>query len=517
MTLLDDPCDLFAHGFRMWQLFEQQNRVAYDAAFVEVPATLQIPTDMFSEKFGIGWRAVLESKRLVNGVDAAEALNVSFKALHALWLESEEAGNVHRLAPGVFCGQIKVKGKQALYVVNGHIPAMYDTLTAPGASVFYYVVTWDAAHLSYADFMTNVVGLEDFGTASPGSIRGTLYKKWSSLQMFAAPSKADPGLYASSCPFRAFADVCSWLGVEPTKDFFGKRLLEEGIREDRLLQWFDDPITINPENGAAGADESPLIQSLSEILNHRDAEDCISLCSRLNHVSSTENRSIFASADAASRAMNLKKRAKKWRSRLGEKEDEIKKPQLSAFIHALEGSAWSQHSSSRASGSDAGSDVDSAFRSSASDVSSTGEMPGKSDRASDAEEQKAAKHIRKLLNRLKDLPGMPPKEDGKTDSTVDSGKSRGGGKKRKPRLPSLPNAGLLIVDPSVICDKFIRFVRKGVQNFGGVVRSAGYISADEMSSRQIIDQHFYRIADEAVVSSHCIVLLEVLLLTEIVC
>jgi hypothetical protein len=322
-------------------------------------------------------------------------------------------------------------------------------------------------------------------------------------------------MYASTSPFRALVDVCTWLGVDLPKDSFGRRLIEEGLEESELYEWFRDPIAKNPDSVTPTGSRAHTMASLCEILANHDAEDCVSLCSRMAHAKLIGEHQIFSGTDAIGRSAEMTKRAQRWKARVGESVEETNQsPQkLSAFIHALEGgSAWSC-GSSRATGSDAGSDQDSGRRSSLSSASSVGRGGGfgandflrGSDKPPSTEEQIFAKYIRKSLHLLKELPGFPTKEPhkksaSKSTSKVDTGKSRGIDKKHKPRLPSLPNAGLVIIDPSAVCDKFIQVVRKALRYFGGVVRSAGYISAEEMASRRIIDQHFYRVADEAIVS-----------------
>ena len=44
------------------------------------------------------------------------------------------------------------KGDSTIYVFNGFFMAMREKFVAKGVSIYYFVVQWDAAKLSWADF-----------------------------------------------------------------------------------------------------------------------------------------------------------------------------------------------------------------------------------------------------------------------------------------------------------------------------------------------------------------------------
>merc|ERR1719440_2673737 len=73
-----------------------------------------------------------------------------------------------------------------------------------GASIYYYLVEWESASLSWADFRGNAV-------------------------------------HASASPFEAFAERANWLGYRADRDPFGKLLLKAGVSRGLIKEWSMDP------------------------------------------------------------------------------------------------------------------------------------------------------------------------------------------------------------------------------------------------------------------------------------
>ena len=56
--------------------------------------------------------------------------------------------------------------------------AMRNKYVAPGVSIYYYVVEWESAKLSWDDFRGSVLGPTDPATGPDGCLRGVIYKQW---------------------------------------------------------------------------------------------------------------------------------------------------------------------------------------------------------------------------------------------------------------------------------------------------------------------------------------------------
>lgn len=118
---------------------------------------------------------------------------------------------------------------------------MRTKYTAPGLSIYYYSIEWDADALSWADFRGKCLGPTDPTEGPRDSARGQIYEKWEALGLSAQPNVGDNGVHASASPFEALAERNNWLGAAFSEDPYGKELLAAGISEETLKAWSVDP------------------------------------------------------------------------------------------------------------------------------------------------------------------------------------------------------------------------------------------------------------------------------------
>lgn len=104
---------------------------------------------------------------------------------------------------------------------------MRSKYVTPGTSIHYYVVSFDPAKLSWADFRMNVLGPTDPAAAPEGALRGTFLKDWKALGLKYAPNVGDNSLHASASPFEALAEKMNWLKVREGR---GRRCLAGDLR-----------------------------------------------------------------------------------------------------------------------------------------------------------------------------------------------------------------------------------------------------------------------------------------------
>ena len=62
---------------------------------------------------------------------------------------------------GFYCGLVEVADKDDWYIFNGFFMSMQSKFSKPGTSIHYYVVEWELAALSWADFRGKVLGPND--------------------------------------------------------------------------------------------------------------------------------------------------------------------------------------------------------------------------------------------------------------------------------------------------------------------------------------------------------------------
>ena len=92
--------------------------------------------------------------------------------------------------------------------------AMREKFTKPSSSIYFYLVEWDPAKLSWEDFRGKVLGATDPATAADGSLRKTIFAQWKSLELAAEPNVGDNGVHARSADGKFFTILEGNLGTE---------------------------------------------------------------------------------------------------------------------------------------------------------------------------------------------------------------------------------------------------------------------------------------------------------------
>merc|ERR1719478_1684119 len=140
---------------------------------------------------------------------------------------------------------VKAEEKESsIFVINGFYMAMREKYTKPGTSIYYYLVEWDPAKLSWEDFRGKVLGPTDPAEAPKDSLRGEILAKWQELGLTSEPNVGDNGVHASASPFEAFAERNNWMGVPIGKDSFGAAMLAGRVPMNIIKSWSVDPQVI---------------------------------------------------------------------------------------------------------------------------------------------------------------------------------------------------------------------------------------------------------------------------------
>ena len=165
------------------------------------PSELVIPGDKFEAAFGLTWDAAMATGNVHNALDACAVLGIDANALDAEWAKAKKAGKVVKFGGGFYCGLVEVEGKTPIYCFNAFFMSMRSKFTAPGLSIYYYSVQWDAAALPWASFRGAVLGPTDPKEAPADAIRGMILARWKELGLAAEPNTGDNGVHASASPF----------------------------------------------------------------------------------------------------------------------------------------------------------------------------------------------------------------------------------------------------------------------------------------------------------------------------
>lgn len=253
------------------KLIDQHYYSIASKATILKPSQLVVPDDKFSGTFGISWQKALESGNVYNAMDGCKYLEIDAQKLDELWGLCKKNNKLVKLGGGFYCGLVEVQGKTPVYIFNGFFMSMRAKFTAPGTSIYYFVVTWPASKLSWSDFRGKVLGKTDPAEGPADSLRGILFNKWKDFDLKEVPNTGDNGVHASASPFEALAERINWLGATVSDDRFGQILTGAGVSEDTINDWTRDP-QVNTEEGS---------KSLFDSLEDLDAAECVDKCKKL--------------------------------------------------------------------------------------------------------------------------------------------------------------------------------------------------------------------------------------------
>eukprot|EP00931_Biecheleriopsis_adriatica_P020813 TRINITY_DN13794_c0_g1_i1.p1 TRINITY_DN13794_c0_g1~~TRINITY_DN13794_c0_g1_i1.p1 ORF type:complete len:227 (-),score=59.39 TRINITY_DN13794_c0_g1_i1:49-729(-) len=216
---------------------------------------------------------MLASGKAFNALDACEHLGIVADQLDALWSEAKTVKKTWvKLGGGFQCAKIEAEGKGPIFVFNGFFMSMRAKFTAPGPSIYYYVVEWNSKKLPWADFRGKLLGATDPSASSADSLRGQLFANWAELGLKAQPWIGENGIHASASPFEALAERCNWLSRGIEEDPFGSHLLSAGIPKELLEAW-----RLDPQVKIDGGKSSSLFDQLEDL----DSDTCLQRCIEL--------------------------------------------------------------------------------------------------------------------------------------------------------------------------------------------------------------------------------------------
>merc|ERR1711907_487713 len=209
-----------------------------------------------------GLQIVCEGEIKSEDIDAEE--------MDKQWGIHKKADKLIKFGGGFYCGHITIEGKEPCYVFNGFFMQMRNKYVAPGLSVYYYVVEWDAASMSWEDFRSKALGPTDPNEAADGAIRKQILDQWQALGLPSEPNTGDNGMHGSASPFEALAELVNWTEEKIADEPFGKAMLDAGISEETIKAWSVDPqVDVPQEDGTVKKG------SLFDAVEDTDAQECL--------------------------------------------------------------------------------------------------------------------------------------------------------------------------------------------------------------------------------------------------
>lgn len=256
-------------------MIDQHYYAIASKATILKPSELNIPADKFKAQFGEEWSTVLKRAKggvrcVMNAADCCEHFKLSADQLNAKWAKCKKDGKMVKFGGGFYCGFIDDLN---CYTFNGFFMTMRSNFTAPGRSIYYYAVEWDASKLKWEDFRGKVLGPTDPAEAPKDSLRGKIYADWKNLGLKAEPNVGDNGVHASASPFEALAELNNWCGMALKDVGFGRDMVAAGISEATIKDWSVDP-QVKIEGDKKG--------SLFDAVEDMDSAECLAKLKQLN-------------------------------------------------------------------------------------------------------------------------------------------------------------------------------------------------------------------------------------------
>eukprot|EP00729_Bicosta_minor_P031158 gene31158-24929_t len=216
------------------------------------------------------------------------------------WGICKKAKKLIKFGGGFYCGLIEIEGKESYYVFNGFFMSMRSKFTAPGTSIYYYVVEWEESAASWADFRGKILGPTDPVEAPKDSLRGQIYAQWEALGLTAVPDVGDNGVHASASPFEALAERANWVKADIATDSFGSQLIAAGVGADTIKEWSVDPQVL------VGGSKGSLFDSVEDMDTAACIEKLASISLENGAPAAAAGGAAAGSVDPAVRAEALK-------------------------------------------------------------------------------------------------------------------------------------------------------------------------------------------------------------------
>jgi nucleoside diphosphate kinase len=200
--------------------------------------------NLFHETFGCTWEEALWKDLVFNCIDACEKLGITVSELRDAWLK---ATLCTELRSSLHCAYIDcIKGKPAIYVINGFYPSMIAEYLQESASIYYMSLEWtrddkgENRVITYSDF-NRLIGSPNPVDADVGSIRSGLFTHWQELGLSRVPNIIENCIQSSKSAFEAFIGRTLWLSSSIDDDPMGIDMMRR-IPRQTVKYWSTNPI-----------------------------------------------------------------------------------------------------------------------------------------------------------------------------------------------------------------------------------------------------------------------------------
>ncbi|CAJ1036394.1 hypothetical protein, conserved [Leishmania lindenbergi] len=215
---------------------------AYVRSAAEVPIT-DAEAQTFARHFDLDWTKAVQLGLVLNAKEAEQ----KYGTVHVMmWWESLAPEHQAKLSDSLFVGHM---AKEGLYVMNAPYSYRRARLHVGSHEVVWYAVEWNAANMSWDQFLREVIGDADPAAAAAGSLRQHFGAHWTRYSLTGQPDEIECVLHASESPLAALAERCRWLAQLPRQDPYGCLLLQYGVHPSLLSMLLANPSVYSRNTG----------------------------------------------------------------------------------------------------------------------------------------------------------------------------------------------------------------------------------------------------------------------------
>ncbi|MEI7941909.1 MAG: nucleoside-diphosphate kinase [Candidatus Riflemargulisbacteria bacterium] len=205
------------------------------------PNQLELDNDekiKISSNFNLGWDSQIASGNIYNGFELIKKFRISPVDLNELWMKAQTI----KVKSGLYLAKLELNGK-TLFVTNGFYPAIQTKYTNINSGIIALNIKLPK-NMSWNDFR-ELIGSTDPNKAKIGTLRKHLLDVASNLNI--TVTVLDNAVHASASPFEALREVSLWgkfLNKNYKSEPLYKALIENGINEQIIRVWFDNPLIL---------------------------------------------------------------------------------------------------------------------------------------------------------------------------------------------------------------------------------------------------------------------------------
>ncbi|MDF7799132.1 hypothetical protein P4C99_06630 [Pontiellaceae bacterium B1224] len=184
----------------------------------------------FETAFGKRWVREFKAGKIKSTAELLQEKKLSVHQLFNRWNGLFGAGKTAKLQDGLIMGHLV---DLDAYCVNAFYPSMEANFYHSDTRIYYYVVEFDSAKVSWKEFRKSILGSTNAMNAVPESFRGQLYAEYP----VPFPGR-DNFVHGSAGPFEGFVErIIHEPDFEMTSNPVGAFLSDKGVSLDSFSEW----------------------------------------------------------------------------------------------------------------------------------------------------------------------------------------------------------------------------------------------------------------------------------------